>query len=86
MHCKIKLDGVIAGDLKPSKHFTETAKGAKKILGFIDKTFKFKSRLNYPLYNSLVCPHPEYHVHFWSSLLEESRRQIGKSNRSELSR
>ena len=61
------LGVVISSDLKPSKQCSEVVKTANKLIGFIGRSFEFRTEeiiLN--LYNSLVRPHLEYCVQCWS--------------------
>ena len=61
------LSVIITSDLKPSSQCTEVVKTANKLVGFIGRTFNFKSeKVIFTLYNSLVRPHLEYYVQFWS--------------------
>ena len=58
---------IISSDLKPSRQCTEAIKKANKLVGFIGRAFEFKSEdIILTLYNSLVRPHLEYCVQFWS--------------------
>ncbi len=57
----------ISNDLKPNLQCREVIKKANKLIGFIGRTFEYKSeKVIRPLYNSLVRPHLEYCVQFWS--------------------
>ena len=61
------LGVVISDDLKPSKQCSEVVKTANKLIGFIGRSFEFRTEeiiLN--LYNALVRPHLEYCVQCWS--------------------
>ena len=61
------LGVVISSDLKPSKQCSEVVKTANKLIGFIGRSFEFRTEeiiLN--LYNALVRPHLEYCVQCWS--------------------
>ena len=61
------LGVVISSDLKPSKQCSEVVITANKLIGFIGRSFEFRTEeiiLN--LYNSLVRPHLEYCVQCWS--------------------
>ena len=52
------LDVIISSDLKPSKQCSEVVKTANKLIGFIGRSFEFRTEeiiLN--LYNALVRPH-----------------------------
>ena len=57
----------VESNLKFSKQCKEAAGKANRMLGFIKRNFTFKSKdIILPLYNSLVRPHLEYAVQFWS--------------------
>ena len=61
------LGVVISSDLKPSKQCSEIVKTANKLIGFIGRSFEFRTEeiiLNF--YNALVRPHLEYCVQCWS--------------------
>jgi hypothetical protein len=76
----------ISSDLKPSQHCSEVFKTANKLVGFIGRAFENKSeKVILKLYNSLVRPHLEYCVQFWSPYyrkdiekLERVQRRITK--------
>ena len=60
---EVDLGVVVSKDLKTSQHCTETAKKANKLVGFISKTFEFKSeKVILALYKALVRPELEYCV------------------------
>ena len=62
------LGVIVSNDLKPELQCAEVLKTANKLVSFIGRVFKFKSEKIIPtLYNSLVRPHLEYCVQFWSS-------------------
>ena len=76
---------IISNDLKPSQHCSEVFKTANKLVGFIGRAFDNKSEKSLKLYNSLVRPHLEYCVQFWSPYyrkdiekLERVQRRITK--------
>ncbi len=57
----------IASNLKFSQQCKDAASKANRMLGFINKNFSFKNRdIILPLYISLVRPHLECAVQFWS--------------------
>ena len=72
----VKLDSVqcvkdlgvsIASNLKFSRQCKDAAGKANRMLGFINRNFSFKNKdIILPLYISLVRPHLEYAVQFWS--------------------
>ena len=69
----------ISTDLKPSKHCSDVVKTANKLVGFIGRTFEFKSeKVILTLFNALVRPHLEYCVQFWSPYY---RKDIDKLER-----
>ena len=61
------LGVVITSDLKFSKQCIAAEKKAQKLLGYIKRQFGYrKKEIVLSLYNSLVRPHLEYAVQFWS--------------------
>ena len=57
----------ISNNLKPGKHCSDVVKKANKLVGFIGRTFEYKSeKVILTLYNALVRPHLEYCIEFWS--------------------
>ena len=73
------LGVIISSDLKPSLQCSEAIKKANQIVGFIGRSFEFKSeKIILTLYNSLVRPHLEYCVQFWSPYY---RKDIDKLER-----
>ena len=67
---------IITKDLKWQKQTEKSCKTAKRVLGFIARNFRYKNKeLILPLYKSLVRPHLEHAVQFWSPHL---RREIDK--------
>ena len=61
------LGWTISNDLKPSKHCSDIIKKANKLVGFIGRTFQYKSeKVILTLFNALICPHLEYFIQFWS--------------------
>lgn len=62
---------IFSGELKPMKQRTEAVKRENKILEFIDKAFIFKSIVILTIYNSLIHPHLQCCVQFWSPLLRK---------------
>ena len=66
------LGVTVESNLKFSKQCKEAAGKANRMLGFIKRNFSFKSKdIILPLYNSLVRPHLEYAVQFWSPHYEK---------------
>ena len=60
-----------------TKQTEKSSKTAKGVLGFIARNFRYKNKeLILPLWKSLVSPHLEYAVQFWSPNL---RRDIDKN-------
>ncbi len=67
VQCVKDLDVSIASNLKFSQQCKDAASKADKMLDFIKRNFSFKNRdIILPLYISLVRPHLEYAVQFWS--------------------
>ena len=61
------LGVTVESNLKFSKQCKEAAAKANRMLGFIKRNFTFKNKdIILPLYISLVRPHLEYAVQFWS--------------------
>ena len=77
---------IIDNKLKFSKQCVEASKKANRMLGFISRTFDYKSEdIILPLYKSLVRPHLEYAVQCWSpyyikdiAVLERVQRRATK--------
>ena len=68
--------GIITKDLKWQKETEKSCKTANRVLLFIARNFRYKNKeLILPLYKSLVRPHLEHAVQFWSLHL---RRYIDK--------
>ena len=66
------LGVIITSDLKSSKQCTEVVKKAQKLLGYIKRQFRTRKKDTIlTLYNSLVRPHLEYAVQFWSPSLRK---------------
>lgn len=64
------LGVIITESLKPSIQCTTSANKANRALGFIKINFTYKSKdIIIPLYKSIVRPHLEYAVQFWSPYL-----------------
>ena len=60
------LGVTISSNLKPSQQCSEVAKKANMLVGFIGRSFEYKSRATIiPLYNALVRPIMEYCVQAW---------------------
>ena len=67
---------IITKDLKWQKQTEKSCKTANRVLGFIARNFRYKNKeLILPLYKSLVRPHLQHAVQFWSPHL---RRDIDK--------
>ncbi len=61
------LGVIISNDLKSAKHCSEVVKTANKLIGFIGRTFEFKTeKVVLTLFNILVRSHLEYCAQFWS--------------------
>ena len=66
------LGVLISSDLKFSKQCIEVEKKAQRLLGYIKRQFRFRNKeIVLTLYNSLVRPHLEYAVQFWSPTLKK---------------
>ncbi len=77
VHCVKDLSVTIALNLKFSQQCKDAAGKANRMLGSIKRNFSFKNKdIIVPLYNSLVRPHLEYAVQFWSPHVTKN---IGKS-------
>ncbi len=76
----------IASNLKFSQQCKDAAGKAYRMLGFINRNITFMNKeIILPLYNSLVRPHLEYAVQFWSlhlvkdiAKLEAVQRRVTK--------
>ncbi len=67
IHCVKDLGVTITLNLKFIQQCKEAAGKANRMLGFIKRNFSFKNKdIILPLYNSLVRPHLDYAVQFWS--------------------
>ena len=70
---------IITKDLKWLQQTEKSCKTANRVLGFIASNFRYKDKeLILPLYKSLVHPHLEHAVQFWSPNL---RRDIDKKEK-----
>ena len=64
---RLDLGVTISNDLQLGKHCSDIVKKANKLVGFIRRTFEFKSeKVIFTLYNTLIHPHLEYCIQFWS--------------------
>ena len=76
------LGVIISNDLKPSQQCSEVVKTANKLVGFIGRVFENKSeKVMLNLYNSLVRPHLEYCVQFWSPYYRKDIEKLEKVQR-----
>ncbi len=67
VQCVKDLDVTITSNLKFSQQCKEAAGKGNRMLGSINRFFSFKNKgIILLLYNSLVRPHLEYAVQFWS--------------------
>ena len=67
VQCVKDLGVKIASNLKFSQQCVDATNKANRMLGFIKRNFLFKNKdVILPLYTSLVRPHLEYAVQFWS--------------------
>ncbi len=77
VHCVKDLGVTITLNLKFSRQCKEAVGKANRMLGFIKKKISFKNKdIILPLYNSLVRPHLEYAVQFWSPHLAKDISKI----------
>ncbi len=67
---------VISSDLKTTKHCIEVEKKCNCLLGYIKHQFQYRNKkIVLTLYNSLVLPHLQYCIQFWSpSLIKDINR------------
>ena len=76
------LEIIITKDLKWQKQTEKSCKTANRGLGFIARSFSCKNKeIILPLYKSLLRPHLEYAVQFWSSNLRGDIDKIKKIQR-----
>ena len=76
------LGVIISKNLKPHNQISKVVKTANKLVGFIGRTFSFKSeKVILTLYNSLVRPHLEYCVQFWSPYYKKDIEKLEKIQR-----
>ncbi len=67
VHCFKDLGVTITSKFKFSQQCKEDAGKANRMLGYIKRNFSFRNREKIlSLYNSLVRPHLQYAVQFWS--------------------
>ncbi len=65
--CGKDIGVTIESNLELFLHCKEAACKGNRLLGFINKKFSFKNKdITLPMYISLVRPHLEYAVQFWS--------------------
>ena len=63
---------IITENLKWQKQTEKSCKTTNKVLGFIARNFRYKNKeLILPLYKSLVRPHLDHAVQFWSPIFLE---------------
>ena len=73
---------IITKDLKWQKQTEKSCKTANRALGFIASNFMYKTKeLILPSYKSLVRPHLEHAVQFWSPHLRRNIDKIVKIQR-----
>ena len=71
------LGVLISSDFKFSKQCVEVEKKAQRLLGYIRRQFSFRNKeIVLSLYNSLVRPHLEYAVQFWSPSLRKDIERL----------
>ncbi len=67
VHCVKDLGVTITWNLKFSQHCKEAACKANRMFDFINRNFSFKNKdIILSMYISLVRPHLEYAMQFWS--------------------
>ncbi len=67
VHCVKDFGVMITTNLQLSQHSKEAACKSSRMLGFINRNFSFKNKnIILLMYISLVRPHLEYAVQFWS--------------------
>ena len=73
---------IITKDLKWQQQTEKSCKTADRVLGFIASNFKYKNKERMlPLYKSLIRPHLEYAVQFWSPHLQRYIIKMAKIQR-----
>ena len=73
---------IITKNLKWQKQTEKSCKTANRVLRFIARSFRYKNNeLILPLYKSLVRPHLEHAVQFWSPNLRRDIHKIEKIQR-----
>ena len=66
------LGVIISKDLKSTKQCIKVEKKAQKLVGYIKRQFKYRDKETVlQLYTSIVRPHLEYAVQFWSPTLRK---------------
>ena len=71
------LGVLISSDLKFSKQCIQVENKAQRLLGYIRRQFRYRNKeIVLSLYNSLVRPHLEYAVQFWSPSLREDVQRL----------
>ena len=70
---------IITKDLKWQKETEKSCKTSNEVLGFITHNFRYKNKeLILPLYKSLIRPHLEHAMQFWSPHLRLDIDKIEK--------
>ena len=78
------LEIITTKDLKWRKETENSCKTANRVLRFITRNFRYKNKeLILPVYKSLVRPHLEHAVQFWSTHLRRNVDKIEKSNKDD---
>ena len=79
------LGVVVDSSMKMSTQCAATAKKANSMLGIIRKEIENKmASIILPLYKSMVRPHLEYCVQFWSSHLKKDIIELEKCRKGQL--
>ena len=73
---------IITKDIKWQKQTEKSCKTAYRVLGFIARNCRYNNKeLILPLYKSVVCPHLEHALQFWSPDLRQDIHKIEKIQR-----
>ena len=77
------MSNKLTKDLKWQKRTEKSCKTANRVLGFIARNFRYKIKeLILPLYKSIVRPHLEGAVQFWSPHLRRGFDKMEKTEKS----
>ena len=74
---EVDLGITISKDFKFSKQCLKVEKKSQKLVGYIKRQFKYRNKdIVLQLYTSLVRPHLEYAVQFWSPSLQKDINRL----------